>query len=164
MILHRYATKDGGYVWARGKTDAMSAARKHAKMTPSDITLTVEQVELQALTTKTLVLALLNGENVIAEEDDEQKITVLAEVRGRIKPQAKPPKPKPVPVEQPADGSRAKGGGGRFLEDGDHPDQEYVNVYTKNGFRLVKLEHLRPGMKVMRASLEGPACVELPTW
>jgi hypothetical protein len=154
MIVHRYSTKDSAFIYTRGKTDALREARQHAKVTPKDVTLEVEAVELMPLTTKTLVLALLNGEDVVAyDEEGEPKGTPIASIKGKCRPQ---PKPRNVrltlrgkPYVAP-NGTKAKST--IYDDPHDAEDQEYVMVYMKKGgWRLVKLEHIKPGMKVATA-------------
>ena len=153
MILHRYSKNDGSYVWTRGKTDALAAARKHAKITSNEQTLTVEAVTFRELTTKTLILALLNGEEVIAEDEQgDEVVEVIAEIKGRAKKPKAPPKPKAVKVETEEGRPRRAS---PYPEEEDKEDQRYVNVYTKHGCRLMKLEALRPGMKIQTADSNG---------
>ncbi len=165
MILYRYSKADGSYVYPRGKTEALRDCRKHAKQTLNDITLTVETVELKPLTGKTMLLALLNGEDVIAEDEEgDPKTTLIAEVRGKLKV-GKPPKPKPLPspVEEGAAPNAPRVKVTEFAQESDRDDQEYVRVYGKQGWRFVKIETLRPGMFVEtnHPTLAGK---ELPTW
>lgn len=161
MILYRYSTKDGKHVYPRGKTEALRDCRKHAKLTSNDITLTVEAVELKEQTGKTRLLAALNGEEVIAEDEEgEPKITVIAEVKGKLKPfkpEAPPPVPPPAEGEEPVAKPRKAS---PWLEQDDSPEQEYVSVYTQKGERMVKIEHLRKGMKIAPSNPRG----KVVTW
>lgn len=148
MILHRYLDKAGEFVWTRGKTDALREARAHAKMTPKNVTLEVEAVELLPLTTKTLVLALLNGDDVVVyNEEGEAKATSIASIKGKCRerePEKPPPQPKLILAPPPPAGKRTI-----YDDPDDRDEQEYCMVYKKSGgWRLVKLEALRPGMRV----------------
>ena len=162
MILYRYSTKDGEWTYPRGKTEALRECRKHAKLTPSNVTLKVEAVELRALTGKTMILALLNGEDVVAEDEEgEPQATLLAEVRGKLKPQKPQPQPRPAPP--PVTGDKPRSKRTPFAQVDDPDDQEYVTVYGKQGWRLVKFEELRPGMFV-ETSHPTLAGRKLPKW
>jgi hypothetical protein len=153
--LCRYSTKDGGYVYTRGKTDALRECRKHAKLTSSDITLEVEEVVTKDMTTKTLLLALMNGEDVLTENayDGTVLSVPIASVKGRLKPSKPAPEPRPEPEpretgdpDEPKPKTRKYS---PYLETDDSDEEEYVTIWSKTGFRLLKLNALSPGTKVL---------------
>jgi hypothetical protein len=149
MILHRYSRNDGSHVWTRGKTDALVAARKHAKQTSNEQTLLVEAVVLKDLTTKTLILALLNGESVIEiNEDDEEVSDVIAEIKGKLKAKKKatPPPPEPVAVDAPLE------------VEGDGEDA-VVMRWTSRGYSPARISSLRKGDKIATTNGKPAATV-----
>ena len=161
-VLYRYSTKDGKYVWPQGKTEALRACRQASKLTPNDITLEVQEVTLKDLTNKTMLRAALNGEDVVAiGEDGEYQIKVIAEVKGKIKPLPAPSQTLRGLVAESESETEAPKAKPRkkspWLEPSDDPEQEYVSVYTLKGERMIKLEHLRKGMRISSSNPRSKA-------
>lgn len=91
MIFHRYAVQGHDkFIWCRSKVAALSGARALAKRTPRGKLIEVESVTLAGLSTKALILAILNDE----QDAYIQELTTVDEIKGRKKVAPPPPPPK----------------------------------------------------------------------
>lgn len=84
FYCHDLHEKEDCFSWHRQKGQALASAKEHARTVPRGSFIEVEKVTLVDLTSKELVLAVLNGSGYVAERE------TIAEVKGKLKVSKQP--------------------------------------------------------------------------
>ena len=143
MILYCYTDRDGQVHWQRSKVKALAAARDEAKWTHKPATIDVEQVTIKDIPTKELVVRILNRDLEFITEDMIEGVASIRARQPELEPEkVEPPEPPPPTPDEDED-----------------DESEWVNVFGKRGYRPVRVNDLKVGMRLQPGSPKRPGVI-----